>query len=518
MGNCGSAKKTIVKADASKATQSALALAKNENINQNFPNTAQAIIKPDAQAKQTQQAINSALNGLSQKLKNYKIKFIAVYDSYYPNKKPEIGGSQNSIKNLPENNISQKLFSAETILKDCLEIFINDPNKNLKFFSTAKYQNSDLSEKINLKLSEIIKESDETTEHIISCSYAGLRSMPARVNEFIAKNTNFYATVNYQNENNKELVVFVKDILSPDYVKLFKIYNDVFQADLNEIVNEHTTYCNGLNFFYISGCGDKGLSRSFFRLSLDPSANSNSNFIQPLTEMPAALQLHAMIFVPDSYIFVVGGQSESQNASNNVYYYDIKSDSWDEHSKMNEGRVQHSLCLVNDQFLYAIFGNKNNKKDDVRNMERINLRVAERFWEPIYLETFDLQFFNIYGVTQYKSSLIMLSVDEKMDTVEIEDNNERNLIFNLESNKLSLYSLDNIRMINQNKALPPLTLSKSLLKEEEDLDHRLEFLERSFIPVSENILILSPFNHNKFKTNLIIIKDGYAKNEPFAHI
>jgi len=120
MGNCGSAKKTIVKADASKATQSALALAKNENINQNFPNTAQAIIKPDAQAKQTQQAINSALNGLSQKLKNYKIKFIAVYDSYYPNKKPEIGGSQNSIKNLPENNISQKLFSAETILKDCL--------------------------------------------------------------------------------------------------------------------------------------------------------------------------------------------------------------------------------------------------------------------------------------------------------------------------------------------------------------------------------------------------------------
>lgn len=517
MGNCGSAKKTV-KADATKAAQSAVTLAKNENVNPNIiPNTVQTVIKPDAlalQAEQAQKVINSAMNGIPKKPNHFIIKFVAVDDSYYPNKNPLNKESQT----LSNVNILAKKFAIDTIVKDCLESVINDPSKSLKFFSVAKYKNLDLLEKMNLKLSEIIKEGDESTEHVISLFYTGLRNMPEKVNEFIAKNTNYYGAINYQSEINKELVVFVKDVLSPDYIKLSKVYSDAFDAELNEIINEHTTYCNGLNSFFVSGCGDKGLSKNFIKINLDPSVNKNNNLIQTLAEMPVALQLHAMIFVPDNYIFIVGGFSDLENASNKVYYYDINANSWDQHSQMNHGRVQHSLCLVNDQYLYAIFGNKNNKKDDVKNMERISLRGAERLWEPIFFDTFDLQFFNIYGVSQYKNSLILLSVDEKMDTVEIEDNNERNLIFNLKTNTLSLYSPDNIRMLSENKALPMITHSKKPIIEEENLDHRLEFLERSFIPVSHNILILSPFNHNKNKSNLIIIKDGLAKNESFIHI
>lgn len=516
MGNCGSAKKTV-KADPTKAAQAAATLAKTENLNPSIPNTAQAILKPEAQA---QQALNTALNGVLEN-KTFKIKLIALDDSYYPNKKPAIGESQSNLKALgPEFNILPKIFPAETLLKDCIASAINDPKLNLKHFTVSRYKETDLREKMNLKLNEILKEGDETTEHVINLIYAGLQNLPAKVNNYVAKNTNFYATINYQNEYNKELVVFVKDVLSPNYVKLFKAYDDVFIGQLNEIVNEHTTYCNGLNYFYVSGCGDRGFSKGFFRVCLDPSLNQNpnSNIIQPLADMPLELQLHAMIYVPENYLFVVGGQSKTEMASAKVYFYDIKNNTWDEHSKMNEGRVQHSLCLVNDQYLYAIFGNKNNKKDDVRNMERLNLRSAERFWEPIFIETLDLQFFNLYGVAQFKNTLILLSVDEKMDTVEIEDNNERNLIFNLETNKLSLYSNDNIRLINENKALPPISLSKKPLKEDENLDHRLEFLEKSFVPLDENLLILSPFNHTKNKTNLIIVKNGVAKNEPFAHV
>ncbi len=47
MGNCGSAKKAL-KADATKAVQSAATLANNENINPNLPKTGQAILKQDA--------------------------------------------------------------------------------------------------------------------------------------------------------------------------------------------------------------------------------------------------------------------------------------------------------------------------------------------------------------------------------------------------------------------------------------------------------------------------------------
>lgn len=526
MGNCGSAKKTI-KADATKAAQSAAALAKNENIDPNLPNTARAILKPDAQeqqAQQAQQTVTNALNSLIKTTKNYKIKFLAIDDSYYPNKKPAIGESRSNLKPLNhESSMFPKVFAAEVLLKDCISSAIKDPNLNLinfKNFSAAVYKNTELREKMNLKLSEIIKEGDETTEHVIGLVYSGLKSLPIKITEYIAKNTNFYATINYQNEYKKELVVFAKDVLSPDYIKLFKVHYEIFNQEQNEIINEHTTYCNGLDFFYVSGCGDKGFSKSFFRIGLNESKlkSANAQIIQPLADMPIDLQLHAMLFVPESYIFAVGGESKAEKASRKVYFYDIKSNSWDEHSQLNQGRVQHSLCLVNDQFLYAIFGNKNNKKDDVRNMERLNLRSAERFWELISFETFDLQFFNIYGVAQFKHSLILLSVDEKMDTVEIEDNNERNLIFNLETRMLHLFSHENIRLVKENKALPPLMHSKSLLSNEEEIDHRLEFLERSFVPVSENILILSPFNHVKNKTNLVIIKDGNAKNEPFAHV
>ncbi len=508
MGNCGSAKKAL-KADATKAVQSAATLANNENINPNLPKTGQAILKQDA----------SEINGQS-KNKNFKIKFIAVDDSYYPNKKQIIGEIQNNL-NPSGTEIAglPNFYVAEMLLKNCLACIIDDPKRNLKHYTIAKYKNTDLREKMNLKLNEIFKEGDENTEHLISLVYGGLKNLPAKANEFIAINTNYYATINYHNENKKELVVFAKDVSTPDCVKLSKVFENVFDPEMNEIVNEHTTYCNGLDYFYVSGCGDKGLSKSFFRVNLNPKNISNSNpnakMIQHLADMPVELTLHAMIYVPDSYIFVVGGESKSEKASAKVYFYDIKNKSWDEHSKMNEGRVQHSLCLVNDQYLYAIFGNKNKLNDDVKNMERINLRRAERFWEPIIFDTFDLQFFNIYGVAQYKNSLILLSVDEKMNTVEIEDNNERNLIFNLESKKLHLYSLENLRMIKENKALPPLSFSK---KKVDNLDHKLDFLERSFVPVSENILILSPLNHNKNRTNMVIIKDGNATNQPFSHL
>lgn len=529
MGNCSSAKKPL-RGDTSKTAQSAQTLDKSENLNPNFQSELTTAKKSPAEG---QQIVNNEINGIP-KIKNFKIKFVAEDDSYYPNKKQaaeDNPGSPNKGAALGyEASTLPKIYPAETLLRDCVLEAINDPSRrNYKHFNVARYKNIDLEDKLDFKLEELMNERDETTEHVVNLVYTGLRNFPLNAREYIEKNTNFYATINYNSENNRELVVFAKDVLSPNYIKMHKVHEDIFDQETNEIINEHTTICNGLNYFYISGAGIKGLSKSFIRIQLDDSSIVNSELpasklIQPLADMPEELEFHVMIYVPDNYIFVVGGNSNTELASNKVYYYDIKNNCWDKHSELRNSRVDHSLCLVNDEYLYAFFGHKNNKGSDEKTIERISLKNSNgkepvRLWEQINVETFDLSFFTLYAVGQYKNAIILLNVDENKETAELEDNNERNLIYSLETNKLSLYTGDNVRLLKENKALPQLGHSKNSAKDEKKLEsYKLDFFERAFIPFSDQIMVISPYNHNKDKSNLVILNDGIALNEPFSHV
>jgi Kelch motif len=513
MGNCSSNKKPVgpAKEEVKKAIQSNTdANKKNEvvNTNKNQPvnNNSNANQKPISVPTNDTNRIQPVLNGI-QKIKNFKIKFVSVDESYSP--KSNLSRPQ---QKTAETILLTKSFPAETPLKDCISSLLSDPNKNLKYHS-LKFKNLDLKDKLSSKLEDIIKEGDENTENTFNFVYSGLKGLPPKINEYISSKSDYYATINFHNDNNKELVVFKKDKTSPFNVSLLKIYDDIFEQETNENINEHTSFCNGLNNFYISGCGGKGLSKSFLKIQLDP-VTSQTPKCTALADMPIELQLHPMIYIPDNYIFVIGGHSQDEPATTNVFYYDIKNNTWEKHSNLNRGRVEHSLCLVNDQYLYAIFGNKNNRANDEKTIEKINLRSSERQWDLINIETFDLSFFTLYSVAQYKNSLILLAVDENPDTAKIEDNNERNLIFNIDNNKLSLYSYDNVKLLKENKALPQITHSKNAGKEIEQ-SAKLDFFERSFVPFGDNILILSPYNHNKEKTNLVILKDGIARNEAF---
>jgi len=450
----------------------------------------------------------------SQKIiKDVIIKIVPCEDSYYPKKSKDMSNNTRIVKELC---IPPKAYPGATLLKDLISPILSDPSKNLKYFTVPKYFNNNLTDKMKNKLEEIFTEGDEKTEHVLNLVYTGIRNLPSNINQTIATNTNFYATINYHNENKKELVVFSKDILNTNYLKINRCYNDIFDEEMNYIINEHTTICNAANYFYVSGCGIKGFSKSFMRVKLENIVReSSTNLIQKLADMPKELQFHVMLYVPQNYIFVIGGQFNSEESpSNVVYYYDIQENVWQVHSNLNTGRVEHSACLVNDQYIYAFFGNKNDKKNDVKTIERINLRSGERVWETIVVDTFDLSFFNLYAVCQYKNIIIMIDVNEKDTTNSIQDNNQRNLIFNLDTNKLSLYSSENIGLISEGKAIESITSSKSDDMKEYNND-RLDFFERSFIPIKENLLILSPFNHDKDKTHLVYINDGKFKNVAF---
>lgn len=488
MGNCGSQKKP---------TQNTGSRQAGNNQNQQGNN-----VNKNQQQNQQDRPLD---NQIIKKIRNFDIKIFAVDDSYYPK-------YRFLSKNLPENPIHSESYTGETILKDIImNLYKKKPE--YKYHSFIKYKDIELNDKLNLKLDDLIKEGQEEKSYNIQLIYKGLKNLPKKINEYIASKTDYYATINFHNDNNKELVLFKKNLMDKRAVSLFKIYEDLFDPETNENINEHTSYCNALNNFYISGAGAKGLSRTFFRIALDP-LDENANKLEYLADMPIELQLHPMIYVPDNYIFVVGGHTGEESSTTKVYFYDIKYNTWDLHSNMQRSRVENSLCLVNDEYLYSIFGNKNDKANDEKTIERINLRNGERIWELINLETFDLSFFTLYSVAQYKNSLLLLAVDENQDTAKIDDNNERNLLVNLNDKKISLYSENNIKLIKENKPLPQITHSKNAA--EIEMSAKLDFFERSFVPIAENIMILSPYNHNKDKINLVILNDGICMNEAFS--
>lgn len=496
MGNCSSQKKTTTT---------------NKNTGaSNKPGDNQRSGDANSNNKNLQNQNNQAQNQQVNKTRNFEIKFYAVDESYFP-KSNNSERRASSGKAATENMVLAKTFQGDVTLKECVNTVLLDPSNSLKFHTVIKYQDIELNDKLNMKLDELIKEGSEENSYAIKLIYKGLKNLPKKINEYIASKTDYYATINFHNESNKELVLFKKNLMEEKSVNLFKIYEDLFDPETNENINEHTSYCNGANNFYISGMGAKGFSKTFFKISLDPS-DTNSK-IEYLADMPIELQYHPMIYVPDNYIFVCGGHTTEENSTTKVFYYDIKNNTWDLHSNMQRSRVENSLCLVNDEYLYSVFGNKNDKANDEKTIERINLRNGERVWELINLETFDLNFFTLYSVAQYKNCLLLLAVDENKDTAKIDDNNERNLLINLDNKKISLYSEENVNLLKENKPLPQITSCKN--PAEIEMSAKLDFFERSFVPIAENIMILSPYNHNKDMTNLVILNDGICMNEGF---
>jgi len=495
MGNCSSQKKTI-KNTGNKAGD-------------NVQNANKDISSANKNQQNSNQIDKNSQNQQVKNVRNFDIKFYAIDDSYSPKSN---NTDRRPSKTNGESLLLAKTFQADITLKECVDTVLLEPSNSLKFHTLIKYNDIELNDKLNMKLDELIKEGSEESSYNIKLIYRGLKGLPKKINEYIASKTDYYATINFHNDNNKELVLFKKNQMDNKNVSLFKIYEDLFDPETNENINEHTSYCNGANNFYISGVGAKGLSKTFFKIALDPS-DANTNKIEYLADMPIDLQLHPMIYVPDNYIFVVGGHTAEENSTTKVFYYDIKNNTWDLHSNMQKSRVENSLCLVNDEYLYSVFGNKNDKANDEKTIERINLRNGERIWELIILETFDLSFFTLYSVAQYKNCLLLLAVDENKDTAKIDDNNERNLLINLDDKKISLYSEDNIRLLKEKKPLPQITSSKNAA--EIEMSSKLDFFERSFVPIADNILILSPYNHNKDNINLVILNDGISMNEAF---
>lgn len=226
-------------------------------------------------------------------------------------------------------------------------------------------------------------------------------------------NPDFFAIITF-NTKNKELE--------------FYNYEHTDFSLLNKF-NSFTAYCNANGLLYISG-GENEQSEDFEKSvveyndffyidlkELKPCNNSghsngnDENIIKEnhqldIKELPNLLEprtWHSMIFVPEKYIFIVGGSTKS------VEVYDIEENTIDKDSELLEMRSECTLCLVNNVYLYAFFGFLLHQTFNCR-VERCNLRKSERKWEYVqFNNNNNLKFVpSFFCVSYYKNNDIIL--------------------------------------------------------------------------------------------------------------
>ena len=233
--------------------------------------------------------------------------------------------------------------------------------------------------------------------------------------------------------------------------------------------NSFTAYCNAKNCLYFSG-GEKEQSyeveeksaqyNEFISIDLTKLSSNNDKLeINQLPNLNVPRTWHSMIFVPNKYIFIVGGSN-----TKTVELYDMEEKKLTKDSELNEERCEATLCLVNNIYLYAFYGFFLHK-DYNNSIERCNLLKEERKWEDIYaVEKSALRFKpSFFAISYFKNDLLLIGgndagEEERYDYLykleNEEDKKDEILDYKFESKeKINIFKDKFFMPIDNNKAV-----------------------------------------------------------------
>ena len=233
--------------------------------------------------------------------------------------------------------------------------------------------------------------------------------------------------------------------------------------------NSFTAYCNAKNCLYFSG-GEKEQSyeveeksaqyNEFISIDLTKLSSNNDKLeINQLPNLNVPRTWHSMIFVPNKYIFIVGGSN-----TKSVELYDMEEKKLTKDSELNGERCEATLCLVNNIYLYAFYGFFLHK-DYNNSIERCNLLKEERKWEDIYaVEKSALRFKpSFFAISYFKNDLLLIGgndagEEERYDYLykleNEEDKKDEILDYKFESKeKINIFKDKFFMPIDNNKAV-----------------------------------------------------------------
>ena len=217
------------------------------------------------------------------------------------------------------------------------------------------------------------------------------RMSPIIGNPNFENSKKFGVSLYYQKNNTLETFYFNKS----DYKELVKF-------------NSFSSFCSARGILYISGGQDEDQSNienieeeynDFISIDMKNLNKANLN-IELLPNLVIKRSWHSMIFVPNQYIFIVGSLN-----TQTVEIYDIGKKEIYIDSELKESRLEPTMCVVNNLYLYAFCGFTPYKNFNIT-IERCNLLKKKREWEyVIYSNTISGSFF---GVSYFKDDEILL--------------------------------------------------------------------------------------------------------------
>ena len=182
--------------------------------------------------------------------------------------------------------------------------------------------------------------------------------------------------------------------------------------------NAFSTYCSARGIFYISG-GEKEEDTDIKKsteeyndfVSIDMNKLNYYNlYLNVLPNLIEKRTWHSMIFVPNQYIFIVGGQN-----TKTVEIYDIDKNEIYLDSELNDKRCEPTMCLVNNIYLYTFcgFSPYYNFNDSI---ERCNLLKKKREWEFIdYTNKIIPSFFGVSYCKKNGNDILLISSKDNFD-------------------------------------------------------------------------------------------------------
>ena len=228
--------------------------------------------------------------------------------------------------------------------------------------------------------------------------------IPNDIRSYISKRTNLIGCLTFDNPNSIGLFIYNKlnnSTLSFEYST--NAYPQI------KVVNQFSAYCNALNKLYISGgeIQKNVITDSFICIDLD---EIQKNIFNPtiLCNLQKKRYWHSMIYIPEKYIFIIGGPNEI-----NVELYNIETNISRIDSQLNIDRCEPSLILVNNKFLYAFFG-FHLYESFMNSIERCNLHKRNRNWEMVEYKLSNTS--NIarafFGLTYIFNNILLVSDKE----------------------------------------------------------------------------------------------------------
>ena len=291
---------------------------------------------------------------------------------------------------------------------------------------------------------------------------------------------------------NNPFEIFVFNI--KEKIIKFDIYDKsaIETSELNNYDNSFSAYCNGNNFLYISGGENKNheIINKLWKIDL------KNNKINEPTQIPPKKN-HSMIFIPDNYIFIVGGNDKK------TFYIDDNISQVSEWGDLNEERFEPALIRISNT-LYCF----DKISNDNFSVEQTNLSDKSYEWKLIK---------PLIGPTLKNEKFT-----QKCFAVVRNDDN--NIIF-------FGGNMENINKENNKLVNFKYNLSNNTIESSDIIYNNYKFKEKTFFIYNNDIkyilpdfskenpeIILYAKNKKKFEKNVLIKKENNNTSSSLEYI